>query len=197
MKVLAFSDMHGSLRALKKIRSLAKKQKPDLIINTGDISIFEQNIELLIERLNKIGIPVLIIHGNHEDTSTMRQVTAKRENIKFVHKKIHKVGDYVFVGYGGGGFSLEDKEFRNWTKKIKPKLKGKKVVLITHAPPYGTKLDIILEDYCGNKDIRKFIERNDIVLALCGHIHENEGRMDKINGTKVSNPGPFGKIFRI
>ena len=93
---------------------------------------------------------------------------------------------------------MEDKGFEKASKQFEKKIKGyKKSVLITHAPPYKTKLDKILEKYCGSKPIRKFIEKNKITLNVCGHLHENAGKEDKIKDARIINPGPLGKMVTI
>ncbi|MFC1728014.1 metallophosphoesterase [Nanoarchaeota archaeon] len=194
MKILAFVDTHGSLAALKRIEKMAKDA--NILICAGDLSVFEQDLDLLIERLNKIGKPVLIIHGNHETEEEMKKSCSLFKNVTYFHKKVHVIDNYAFVGYGGGGFSVTDKKFETWTKKIKPKLKNKKVVLVTHAPPYNTKVDNIMGDSCGNKSIRKFIENVKPVLSISGHLHECVGT-DKINKSRLINPGPAGKILII
>ena len=61
MKILAFVDMHGSLTALEKLVKKIKKNKPEVIVCAGDISIFEQNLDYFIERFDKFNIPFLII----------------------------------------------------------------------------------------------------------------------------------------
>ena len=75
--------------------------------------------------------------------------------------------------------------------------KDKKIILLTHAPPYRTKLDKLGRNYAGNKSFRNFIEKYKIDLHICGHLHENFGKEDKIKNTKIINPGPFGKIVEI
>ena len=65
---------------------------------------------------------------------------------------------------------------------------------MTHAPPHNTKLDKIIDGHCGNKSIRSFITKSKPDIAFSGHIHENNGKEDKIGKTRVINPGPYGKI---
>ena len=103
------------------------------------------------------------------------------------------------MGYGCGGFSLVDREFDKTAVKFRKIIKmneDKKIILVTHAPPYKTRLDK-LGIHCGNKSIRKFIDKNKIDLVICGHLHENFGKEDKINKTRLINPGPFGKILTV
>ena len=200
MKLLAFTDIHGSLSALKRIEQKVKAQKPDLLVCAGDISIFEHGIIGITRRLNKLNKKVIIIHGNHEDDTTFRKLSKIFKNIIFIHKKYFIQNNILFLGFGGGGFSIIDKEFENIVEKFKKIIKNhkdKKIILVTHAPPYKTRLDNLVGGHCGNKSIRHFVEKNKIDLLICGHLHENFGKEDKIKKMKIINPGPFGKIVEI
>ncbi len=200
MKLLAFVDMHSSFKAFKKLREKIKKQKPDVIVCAGDISVFEQGLSYLLKKFNKYKVPFLIVQGNHETRASLIKLAGKLKNIVFLHKKSFIFGDYLFLGYGGGGFSMTEPGLKKISKKFKEvinKNEDKKVILITHAPPYNTKLDRIDRSCCGNKTVRQFIEKNRVDLLLCGHLHENSGKKDKIKKTEVINPGPYGKIIRV
>jgi hypothetical protein len=210
MKILAFVDLHSkhgspeyvdfytSLKYIKKLKALAKKEKPDLILFAGDASLFENHLEELMAEISKIGKKILVIPGNHETAAVMKKICSFHDSLIFIHKKAVKMGDYIFVGFSGEGFLRTDKEMEKFIKRIRPKIKGKKVVLVTHAPPYKTKLDKIGREYCGNNTITKFIKSNkNIILAVCGHIHENAGKKDKINNATIINPGPKGEIIKI
>ena len=204
MKIVGFTDSHGSSSAISKVEKLAVKNKADMILCCGDLTIFGREAEPALKTLSKIGIPILIIHGNHEEDSKLKKTCERYKNVFFIHKSSMLIGNVLILGYGGGGFSHTDKNFVGISKLFKRSIDDKKkrmpnlkVVLMTHAPPYGTKLDDLMEDHCGNKDIANFIREAKLDLALCGHIHENEGREDKIGITKVANPGPFGKLFII
>lgn len=200
MKLLIFTDLHLSTTALKKIRSKTKKQKPDLLICAGDLSIFENGLNIMLNKLSKFKKTVLLIHGNHETSSEMKKLCSKYKNLIFIHKTHYKQNNCLFLGFGGGGFSLIDKAFNNTINKFKKiinKNKDKKIILVTHAPPYKTKTDFIVDQHCGNKTLRNFILKNKIDLHICGHLHENFGKKDKIKNTIVINPGPYGKIIKI
>lgn len=199
MKILAFTDTHGSLEAIKRVRKKIKEQKPDLLVCAGDISVFEGGIFSIFKKLNNFNKKIIMIHGNHEDASTFIKYSKRFDNIIFIHKKHFVFENVLFLGFGGGGFSMTDKEFEKTSKKFKAVIKknsDKKIILVTHAPPYKTKLDYIGE-HCGNKSIRHFIEKNKVDLLICGHLHENFGKEDKIKRTKIINPGPFGKMIRV
>ena len=199
MKILAFTDIHGSLHAIKRIEQKVKSQNPDLLVCAGDISIFEHGIIGILRRLNRLNREIVMIHGNHEDDSTFRKLQTLFKNIIFIHKKHFIKGNLLFIGYGGGGFSIVDKEFEKiGNSQFKQTIKNnhdKKIVLVTHAPPYRTKLDKLVDGHCGNKSIKQFVEKSKIEYLICGHLHENFGKEDKIGKTKIINPGPFGKII--
>ena len=75
-----------------------------------------------------------------------------------MHKQSKRIKDTIFFVYGGGGFAMKDKIFEKESKKFEEKIKqGDKVVLVTHAPPHDTRLDVINKEHLGNKSIIKFI----------------------------------------
>lgn len=201
MKLLAFTDTHGSLTALRRIEHRAKSENPNLLVCAGDISIFEHGIAGIFRRLNNLNKKIIMVHGNHEDNATYIKYSRIFKNIVFIHKKQFIENNLLFLGYGGGGFSQTDREFEHLAKskfnEIIKNNKDKKIILVTHAPPYGTKVDKLGRNHAGNKSIRKFIENNNIDLHICGHLHENFGKEDKIKNTRIINPGPFGKIIEV
>ena len=200
MKILAFTDMHLSSYAFKKIKIKAKRQKPDLLVCAGDVSIFEHGLGLILNKLSKFNKKILILHGNHETSSVLKKLCSRHKNIIFIHKKQYAQNNYLFLGYGGGGFSLTEPEFCKTGKKFEKIIKhnnNKKIIFITHAPPYKTNLDLVAGSHCGSKTFRNFILKNKIDLYICGHLHENFGKKDRISKTEIINPGPYGKIIRI
>lgn len=199
MKLLAFTDLHLSSVAFKKIKEKVKKQKPDLLICAGDISIFEQGLDFILNKLNRLRKKILIINGNHETDKVMKKLCGNYDNLIFIHKKYHEQNNHIFFGYGGSGFALIEQEFYKTGEKFQKIIKknrDKKIIFITHAPPYKTKLDLIVGSHCGNKTFRNFIVRNKVDLHICGHLHENFGKKDHIKKTHILNPGPYGKIIK-
>jgi hypothetical protein len=200
MKILAFTDIHDSLSALEKIRHKIKAKNPDILVCTGDISIFEHGLGKIMKKMNSLGKKIVIIHGNHEEEDTFAKHCKSLKNLVFIHKSHYIENDVLFIGYGGGGFVTVDKEFEKFSLKFSKLIKenpGKKVVLLTHAPPYKTSLDEIEKEHCGSKSLRNFVEKNRIDYMFCGHIHENFGQEDTIKKTKCINPGPLGKLFLV
>jgi len=200
MKILIFTDLHLSNIALKKLKLKIKKHNPDLLVCAGDVSIFEEGLDMILNKLNKLKKKILIIHGNHEEANILKKFCEKYDNLVFIHKKHYKQNNCIFLGYGGSGFALTEPDFYKTGEKfakIIKKNKDKKIIFVTHAPPYKTKVDLIVDNYCGNKTFKYFIIKNKVDLHICGHLHENFGKKDKVKGTEIVNPGPYGKIFNI
>ncbi|MBI2133569.1 metallophosphoesterase family protein [Candidatus Woesearchaeota archaeon] len=191
MRILAFTDTHGKPRFLKTIQK--KSASADIIICCGDFTVFENNMPRILSDLDKIGKKLLLIHGNHEDERHVEEACLDMKNITFLHRKKHNFMGFTFIGYGGMGFSAKDDDFEKFSKKY---LSEKNMILITHAPPYNTKVDQ-LWSHNGNKSITQFIKKAQPTLALCGHFHELFGKQDIIGKTRIINPGPEGKVIEV
>jgi uncharacterized protein len=202
MKVLFFVDTHGMEEFMPELRY--KARNADLLVCAGDFTIFENNIGALLAQLNSMEKKILIIPGNHEGASTIIAEAGGMQNIKCIHGSHHVEGDIIFLGYGGGGFAIEDHKFdivaENFMKELK-KLEqetGKKyrIVLVTHAPPYGVSIDD-LGTHVGCRNFTAFIKRHRPILSVSGHIHEYAGAEDQLGDTRVINPGPRGIMIEL
>lgn len=197
MKLLAFVDVHGNRKAIKRLIESVKIDNPDYLVCAGDLTNFSYDLEEIIKLLNTIKKPILIIPGNHEDGNELKSLCKKYHNLIYLHKNIYRINGYTFIGCGGGGFSFEDHEFEEFVKKFKSDIKkDDKIILITHAPIYGTKVDIIPGlGHRGCKSYRKFVDIFKPIIAVCGHFHETEGKFDELDKSLIVNPGQFGKII--
>jgi len=83
-----------------------------------------------------------------------------------------------------------------------PKPMGqKKAIYIMHSPPFGTRLDFIQGGKsAGSRSIKAFIEENQPLLTLHGHLHESPELSgtycDRIGETLSINPGQFTSASR-
>jgi uncharacterized protein len=197
MKFLTFVDLHEDKNALKEIVKRSSKEDIDFLICAGDITVFGRNLQYFLRQLNDIGKEVYIIPGNHESDEILNEVLADYPNcINFNHKSFQKE-DFVFLGYGEGGFMMEDQQFRKISREWYSKYNGKKIVLVTHGPPYGTKIDLLEKRHVGNKDFRRFCNRANVKLMVCGHLHETADLVDNMDNTKVVNPGWDGMVIEL
>ena len=200
MRLLAFSDLHGDSDTIEKLKKKAKEEKADAFVCAGDISFFGSNLSSIIKSFS-IGIPLIIVPGNHETNSQLN--SSKEKFMHNIHQRSFKIGSVLFLGCGGSSFTpfntpfeMSEKEFTKAISKLKMQDHKLKVILLTHEPPYGTKLDYIGE-HAGSKSIRKFVDKHQPDYNICGHFHENEGLKDKVGRTITINPGPKGRIIEI
>ncbi len=199
LRILAFSDLHGDEKALKLLEKKAKKA--DVAVCAGDFTVFENHILRIMRKLDGIGKPVILVNGNHEDSFLVAEICRKLRNVRFVHRRAYSCSqfpDYVFAGHGGEGFDTESEDFEQFNRRSSSRLqqlrkKGKKIIFVTHQPPYGTKVDYIWAQH-GNKSYSRFVKKVQPVLHVCGHLHETQGKKDRIGKTLIINPGPKGKI---
>jgi uncharacterized protein len=78
--------------------------------------------------------------------------------------------------------------------RIPKSLDHKKAIYMMHSPPFGTRLDLIQGGKsAGSRSIKTFIEKNQPLLTLHGHIHESPelsgAYFDRIGETLSINPG--------
>ena len=197
MKIFAFTDLHANKKSIDKIIKKIKEGKPELIICCGDLTIFGNDLNEISNKLNLIGIKILIIPGNHETEQEIKNICKKNKNLINLHKENYEYGNYIFFGFGTGGFSFIEPELEEIIRFKKCFDKTKKLIFITHAPIYHTKLDYLYKEHMGCKSSRKFIDKFKPILTLCGHFHENENKKDKIKNCLIINPGHQGTFIEI
>ncbi|MGI6483950.1 MAG: metallophosphoesterase [Methanobacterium sp.] len=194
MRILAVSDLHGDA---KPLITYLKDNKVDLIIIAGDITHFGPGelAEDILNALSTFQIPVLAIPGNCDPES----VYANIDNSPAInlHARNMVVKNIGLCGFGGSNptpfntpLEFEEVQIYDEAKKTLESIKDEKITLfITHAPPYGTKTDLLPSgEHVGSTSLRKIIEELQPTLNICGHIHEARG-IDKIGKTLIINPG--------
>jgi Icc-related predicted phosphoesterase len=200
MKIFAASDLHGDLELIEE---LAKKaEEADLVVLCGDLTFAESSLEGLIGPFKKTGKPVLIVPGNHESIAAINFLASLYSpGVYNIHGTGVVFGKVGFFGCGLsdiGFFSMDDSETEKTLLKAHDFVKkARKKVMVTHSPPYDTKLDELGWVKAGSKGIRRAIENLKPDLCLCGHIHETFGFEDKIKNTRIINVGRNGKLLKI
>lgn len=200
MKLLAFSDIQGKKILLDHVIKTAKKENVDLLVCAGDLSDWGEGLEELIIKLKETGKPLIFVPGNHDDLKEFKRVCKKFSSFVInLNKGVYYLGDYCFLGYGEGVFEVADEAFESIINRFsKMPKKYEKLIIITHAPVYNTELDKIPGlGHVGSKSYRKAISILKPNLFISGHIHETEGRMDRIGNTLLINPGPVGRVIEI
>ena len=176
MLVYAVADIHGKKKNLSAIQKNIQRYKPDLLIAAGDITNYfhPQNT---VDRLAGMGVPVLTVRGN-SDFPQVEKLVAEKPTVHSIHGKGYRQDGYHFIGWGGAvplpfrtrACFMEKKRFR----RIEPVLSHQSV-LVMHPPPYGVLDRVLGKIHSGSRNIYTMITRNQPLLFLCGHIHEDIG----------------------
>lgn len=181
----------------KKFKQNNKNKRIFLIMGNDD---FKVNLGVLEnDQKNKI---IKSIHNK----STKLTKNFNIAGYSFVNPTPFRLKDWEKPDFEGdkGPAQLFNEEVRSAEKgsgtikedlqKLKKLSNPKKTIYVIHAPPYNTKLDIILNGtHVGSKAVRKFIEKEQPLLTLHGHIHESPQMSgswhDKIGKTVCINVG--------
>ena len=188
-------DIHDHFHALKTLLDL---NPMDHLIICGDF-IWKKDTEAvknLVKSLRKhVKLHTL---PAKEPISIVRML--EDEGVSF-HGKVLKIGQWNIVGYGGerhtiypDGFTVTDEEIRERLTVLLEGLDMDKTILVTHIPPYNTKIDFTnTKEHVGSPAIREIIEKYQPILQFCGHIHESPGE-EMIGRTRCINIGPMNHM---
>lgn len=200
LKILAAGDIHGDIGLAEKLAERAKKEKVDLVVLCGDLTLAETSTSNIIGPFKKRNEKVLLIPGNHETVATA-DFLAELYGVKNIHGYSVKYGDVGIFGAGGaniGLFQMDEKEIYDLLKKGHDKIKYlKKKIMITHVHPSGTNIAKFTKIFPGSTGIKRAVEKLKPDILLCSHVHEAEGIEEKIGKTRVINVGRKGKIIEI
>jgi len=200
MKILVMGDIHGQCQNIFKY---LQKNRVDLIILTGDITHFgpEKLGEEILNEICVFDTLTLAIPGNCDQTYIYGEIESS--NAINIHNKSVIMKNIGICGFGGSNTTpfntpLEFAEMQIYSQleKLMNEIENEEIrILVTHAPPYNTKADILPSgDHAGSESIRKIIEEFEPTLNLCGHIHESKA-IDKIGNTIIINPGESSQGF--
>lgn len=194
MKFLAFADLHDDQQKLANLFKRANSEDINFLVCAGDISNFGKGLKVTLKKLKELGKKVYFVPGNHEENFPLEELSREFPFFVNMHNQAAKLNGYILLGHGGGGFGQEDAQFRKIARKWYGNYKNEKIILLTHMPPYGSKVDLLNQQHVGNLDYRKFIERIKPKLVICGHLHETVGVIETFEKTKIINPGWDGMI---
>ena len=193
MKILAMTDIHGSYSTAAAI---LRDEPADVVIIGGDLTTVGtvKEAEEALDLLQAAGGRIFCVAGNmdlpqHDDLFEKRGVSLNARGVR--------IGDFGFFGVSAAPYSKlhtpyelsEDELSRRIHKGYQMIKDSPRTIFVPHAPPYGTRLDIIHSGiHVGSTAVRDFIEDKQPDLVICGHIHEARG-VDNIDNTKVVNCG--------
>jgi Icc-related predicted phosphoesterase len=219
-RILAFSDYR--VQSLEELYDYISNlsPEPDVIVYAGDdVNRFDGKEKSLFEYfadLTSFGLYGVI--GN--DCSFKDKEILSGDGVHDLHDDPVIAENFIFLGNEGGlkdfpiGGTLYSEEevtdhLEGQLREVKEHLESKglkidnyKLILVSHNPPFRV-LDLAIRhgrENIGSKAIREFIIKNGIFLTVCGHVHLQGGKLDKLNKSTIinvashDNPGSKGKI---
>jgi Icc-related predicted phosphoesterase len=193
MKILAFTDIHGEKPAIDALFVKIKNERPNLLLNCGDFSIFKEGHEYLFEKIQKTKIPHYFIAGNHEDEAFCKKLQMEYKYSTYVGNSYFSFGEITIIGINYAD-DLTDSEdeidisvYNYLITKGKPLPDGKRIVL-SHYPPHST------ETPTGSRLISELMRQYNPLYVFWGHIHNFQGRT--INFNQI-NPGKTGQTHHL
>ncbi len=193
MKLLAFSDFHGLFGLTNHFLDVRKKileTQPDILVFCGDFRN-QISIPLLRARLRRLKVPSLYYIWGNDDLLNPDFKLGPGINL---HLKFQRL-DNIFTISGIGGDELDVEWNINKLDALLSKLEFKKLILISHVPPFECCDFAIDGKPVGSKPLRMLIEKYNPSVCLFGHIHEQAQKSVKLNTTICWNVGPKGILI--
>jgi hypothetical protein len=197
VQALIFSDIHNDGRALAKLMAI----DADVYFAAGDLVSWARGLDKMGELMKSRGDRVYVLPGNHESASDIAGFCERFGFVDF-HCAMAEIGGVRFAGLGYSTVTPFDTPGEYGEDEIAERLEKfaawKPQVLICHSPPLGTPLDRIKEGlHAGSRAVREFIETHQPEYFFCGHIHEAEGVVFQMGGTRAMNVGKRGYLLEI
>jgi uncharacterized protein len=198
VKLLAFSDLHRDTE--QAARLVERSSEADVVIAAGDFASVHEGLEEMIDTLEPISVPTVLVPGNNETEDALRAACEGWEGATVLHGQGTEIDETQFYGLGAGvpitpwdwSFDLDDEQA---AERLAGCPEG--AVLVVHSPPKGHCDTSSAGDHLGSRAILEAIEAKRPPLAVCGHIHEAWGAEDEIGPTKVINLGPSGRLIEV
>jgi Icc-related predicted phosphoesterase len=187
VRIYAVADIHGKRDRLERIEHHIKAVRPHVLVVAGDITNYVSPVQTL-SRIDALPVPVFAIRGN-SDFKRVDHLIHHFQNITSIHA--HRIirHSIPFVGIGGtipipfhSKVHLNEATLLN---RVAPCI-DRETILVVHPPPRGVLDTAFGYFHVGSSGVRRFIERHQPRLVICGHVHECTG-VDAISETFVVN----------
>ena len=195
--MLIFSDIHNDLAALRRLVQI----EADYYVAAGDLVSWARGLDSCGEILRERAGKVWAVPGNHESVDQMASFCDKF-GFRNIHDQLIEAGGRNFGALGYSSPTPFDTPGEYTEDQLAGRLNKfagiERLILICHAPPYGTELDRVHEGlHAGSRSVFEFIQANQPEYFFCGHIHEAEGKQVRIGKTVGTNVGKRGYLLEI
>lgn len=202
-KVLAFTDPHCDVEDARKIVEIAARERPDIIVCSGDFSFFGNNWRGLFKELSRIRQKIYVVGGNHETDGLMWCLTREYPFLIDVSYTTAEENGILVGGLPGydsdfwPSRAADDDVVAMADKIWHQRSHLKPFIFLTHYPPAGAVDGLVnpTPDAGGSETIASVIRAIEPDLVITGHYHQNFGSWGKIGDAWVVNPGPSGHIL--
>ena len=202
MRILSFSDIHGSYKKVNEI--LERESAFDLVLIAGDLTTVgsPKEAEDAIKLFQAHGKTLLVVAGNMDPLEL--EGTFDALGVSINARGVIKEG-VGFFGVSASPFTPMNTPYEISEEEILQRAElgwsdvsdARWKIFVPHAPPRDTKVDkIMMGRHVGSTSVREFVEKRQPDVVICGHIHEARG-MDSIGRTKVVNCGPAGRGYYV
>jgi Icc-related predicted phosphoesterase len=197
LKLLIFSDIHNSWKRLEELLAV----EADFYISAGDQVSWGKGLERCGQILKTRGDKVWVLPGNHESAGQIADL-CERYGLHNLHERHFAAGDFHVAGLGYSSPTPFDTpgEYSEaeLAARLKPFAALHPLVLVCHAPPYGTALDQVRPGlHAGSTAVGDFIHQFQPAHFFCGHIHEAEGAAIQMGATHGRNVGKRGYLLEL
>ena len=197
MKVLIFSDIHNDWKALERLLAV----EAHVYIAAGDQVSWAKGLDRCGEILQARGDRMYVLPGNHETAAQIASM-CERYGLHDFHGQRIRVGRWHVAGLGYSGPTPFHTPGEYTEGKLAEKLEAfaglEPLVLVCHAPPYGTSLDRMGPGrHAGSTAVRDFLAKEAPAYFFCGHIHEAEGVSEELGKTRAWNVGKKGYLLEL
>lgn len=204
MKLLVISDLHAHNEILDKMDDLFKEA--DAVVFGGDFAecFKPETGREALDKLCEKHDTIFAVLGNCDNEDFLEDLEDQDvcvENTLVFHEGL------AFAGSGGGTKFTGKTEFErteeevmsdfnivlNSVEQTGDKSLWNSLILVSHNPPVGKGIDSFDgEHHAGSQKFTDFINENQPLAVVCGHIHEGVG-IEKFGETVVINPGSLGE----
>jgi uncharacterized protein len=196
-RLLVFSDIHNDARALEKLM----QTDADYYFAAGDLVSWARGLDKMGEVMKPRADRVYVLPGNHESESDIAEFCSRYGFTDF-HGGTLETGGMHVAGLGYSTPTPFDTPGEYPEAQMAARLEKfaalKPLVLICHAPPLDTDLDLIRKGlHGGSRAVREFIEKYQPAYFFCGHIHEAEGVLIQMGATRAQNVGKKGCLLEL
>jgi Icc-related predicted phosphoesterase len=184
--LLALSDIHNQKITLDNIINKVKELDDSInaCVIAGDITNFGsyEDLDIILDTVYNFCNNTFYVLGNCDPYFNSDEIMTKA---KYIESNLIRLDFFSIIGFGFHKPRLDHKLLKKINKT------GEKLCLLTHAPPYGTKADMVsLDRHAGSKEIKFAIKRyQNIFLSVSGHIHESPS-ISSVFNCIIINPGP-------